>query len=439
VVLALLGLERVVFGTNPLPYHLLGLVLHAAASVLAWRVLQRLGFGAAALGAGLLFAVHPIHAEAVLAAYGQADLLVGLFVLGALERYVAFARTGARGALATSYGLFLLGLGCKETAAVLPALAVLTRGLLLRPEQKGVGRWVSAAELGYALPFLAYLGARAAVLGRLIPPSEVTVSHGFPFWLRVKTVAVSLAHDVRLVVLPWAQTIHHGPLQRRLAGPALAEAVWLALTFVGLSLAARVSPPGRVAWAAGWFFVTVAPVAGIVPIPVLVSERNLYLPALAPALLVVLLLEAASRRAGPVAPRAVLAGLVVAGLAASAHVARTWRTSESLWEAVVARAPDDADGWIWLAGAHFQDVRLPDAGGGGPEGRDALARARTAYDRALALDPRRADARAGRAAVALVEGDCRRALELSRRIEEDGPAPWLRAQLEACRSASRNP
>ena len=82
--------------------------------MLAWRVLERLGFGAAALGAGLLFAVHPIHAEAVLAGYGQADLLVGLFVLGSLERYVAFARSGSWASLFTK-SIQRLAMRCRRT------------------------------------------------------------------------------------------------------------------------------------------------------------------------------------------------------------------------------------------------------------------------------------------------------------------------------------
>ena len=46
LVLGFLGVERVGFGDAVLPYHAVSLALHAACSVLVWRVLQRLGFDA---------------------------------------------------------------------------------------------------------------------------------------------------------------------------------------------------------------------------------------------------------------------------------------------------------------------------------------------------------------------------------------------------------
>jgi hypothetical protein len=130
VALLVLGAERLAFSDHAALYRTVGFALHAACSVLAWRVLERLGFGAAALSAALVFAVHPIHAEAVLTGYGQADLLAALAVLGGLERYVAFQRGAAgRTALWVAYGLFLLGLGCKESAVVLPSAGLVPLAL----------------------------------------------------------------------------------------------------------------------------------------------------------------------------------------------------------------------------------------------------------------------------------------------------------------------
>jgi hypothetical protein len=80
---------------------------------------------------------------------------------------------------------------------------------------RGLGRWVSAAELGCPAPFVVYVGARVAVLGRLMPPPELTVSHGFPVWLRVKTVMVSLARNLRLVLWPTGQTRRHASSHER--------------------------------------------------------------------------------------------------------------------------------------------------------------------------------------------------------------------------------
>jgi Flp pilus assembly protein TadD len=57
-------IEHHVFGDNATGYHALNILLQAANALLLWRVLRRLQIPGAFL-AGLIFAIHPIHAESV--------------------------------------------------------------------------------------------------------------------------------------------------------------------------------------------------------------------------------------------------------------------------------------------------------------------------------------------------------------------------------------
>ena len=57
-------IEHHLFGVNATGYHALNILLQAANALLLWRVLRRLQIPGAFL-AGLIFAIHPIHAESV--------------------------------------------------------------------------------------------------------------------------------------------------------------------------------------------------------------------------------------------------------------------------------------------------------------------------------------------------------------------------------------
>ena len=62
LVLTSFWLQHALWGLNPLPYHLVNIVLHAACAVLLWRVLRGLNVPAAWLGAAL-WALHPVQVD----------------------------------------------------------------------------------------------------------------------------------------------------------------------------------------------------------------------------------------------------------------------------------------------------------------------------------------------------------------------------------------
>nr|XP_040018143.1 protein O-mannosyl-transferase TMTC3 [Gasterosteus aculeatus aculeatus]XP_040018144.1 protein O-mannosyl-transferase TMTC3 [Gasterosteus aculeatus aculeatus]XP_040018146.1 protein O-mannosyl-transferase TMTC3 [Gasterosteus aculeatus aculeatus]XP_040018147.1 protein O-mannosyl-transferase TMTC3 [Gasterosteus aculeatus aculeatus] len=68
-------------------YHLLNVVLHAVVCVLFLRVCRLFLDKTSGLVAALLFAVHPIHTEAVTGVVGRAELLSSIFLLAAFLSY----------------------------------------------------------------------------------------------------------------------------------------------------------------------------------------------------------------------------------------------------------------------------------------------------------------------------------------------------------------
>ncbi|XP_075945746.1 protein O-mannosyl-transferase TMTC3 isoform X2 [Anarhichas minor] len=68
-------------------YHLLNVILHAVVCVLFLRVCRLFLDKTSSLVAALLFAVHPIHTEAVTGVVGRAELLSSIFLLAAFLSY----------------------------------------------------------------------------------------------------------------------------------------------------------------------------------------------------------------------------------------------------------------------------------------------------------------------------------------------------------------
>jgi len=151
-------------GLDPFFFHLVNVLLHAAVSLAVLLLGRRLLPLPAAAAGALLFAVHPVHTEAVTGIVGRAELLAALCVLLALLLHV---RAGPPGPAAVG-GLALLqlaGLLGKENALALPLLA-LTVDLALRRRP----RLAPLVAMGAAAAL--YLGARALVLGGHLRPPE---------------------------------------------------------------------------------------------------------------------------------------------------------------------------------------------------------------------------------------------------------------------------
>ena len=148
------ALDYSLFGTWALPYHLTNLVLHAISSFFVYLVALELFRGewrlGAAITAGALFALHPIHPESVTWIAGRVDLICAVFFLPALLFFLRWMRAGNSLYLALALAAFALSLMAKEMAVTLPGL------LLLVALYCGKGLRGSVLRV---LPFAVLLGA----------------------------------------------------------------------------------------------------------------------------------------------------------------------------------------------------------------------------------------------------------------------------------------
>lgn len=173
-------LQKAFHGDVSWPFYGANILLHAVVCLLLLATARRLGVSAWAAGLGaLLFAVHPLHSEAVQQVVGRAEILAALWMLLGL---IAFLKRG----LASPHALwiqpliFALALGSKEHAMVYPCLLVLA--MIATSGQAGWGAlrrtladwraWRLLALL--AAVFVLFLYGKAKVTGGLIePPASV--------------------------------------------------------------------------------------------------------------------------------------------------------------------------------------------------------------------------------------------------------------------------
>ena len=340
-------LDKQLSGTDPYGFHATNLMLHALASGLAaWVAFSLSRSRRVALATGLLFAVHPVHVEAVASFVNRKDVLAMIFVCLALILWRSSRhRRWCWAAAMLCYGLGILA---KEVAILALAPMLFLADLL----PAGGGPGTSPARLRRAawriLPLLvsgAALVLWAMRLGTRRFKSQVISSvteqqlHSYGEVLANSAAAV--VDHFRLLFLPWNLAADY-PLSPGLSWTDSTAVLGLVLVLLWIALARALwSRMPLAAWAMLWPVVMYLPVSNIVPLTIhFVAERYLYVPSFGVCLLFGLAvdrgLEWADRKRSARLRAAVAAlALAVIALGSLRSVARNrdWRDPETFWTA----------------------------------------------------------------------------------------------------------
>ncbi|HET8541686.1 MAG TPA: tetratricopeptide repeat protein [Anaeromyxobacter sp.] len=467
-----LALNHAAAGLAPWSYHLVNAALHALAAVLLLALALALGLPPLAAGtAALLFAVHPIHVEAVSNVAGRKDVLATVLVLAALVAHRRAARGG--GAWLAGPALAAAAMLSKEIGIATPALAVLAD--LAVPAHPAGDRAALRRRLrlyaAHAAVAAAYLLLFAAVTrGAGGPPPFVDnpAAHAGAA-ARVMTAIAVVGKGLGLLAFPVGQSPDYSydalPVVARAGDPRLLAAVAALLAWAAAGALARRRAP-VVLLGLAWYLVALLPTSNLLfPIGTVFGERLLYLPSAGAALAAGAAVGALAPRLAAAAPaRRVAAGALGAVAVAALSVAtlrysEAWSSDRTLIPLAAQRVPrsvkirqgnasalaaagrtEDALAEIDAAAAIWADARTQALRAGILARLGRAAEAEEAAARALALDPGEFQAAYAKGGVARDAGRLDEAEAWFRRtvaLRPDFPEAW--SDLAACRYLAGRP
>jgi len=297
-------------GGDPAWFHAVNIAWHVLATALVWRLARDLMTSPAAIVCAALFAVHPVHVEAVANVVGRLELMAAVFTLGALLAH----RAGSLLAIP----LFALGVLSKENAVVAIALIVVN-DVLLRPQTSDL-RPRRKLYSGYAVVLAAYLLTLAIVFNdrpfHVMTGTLADASLGERLW----TVATVIPHYVRLLIAPASLSADYEaqviPAAHGMTAAGVIGLMLLASYVVAVVTAWRRHRP--LAFALLWIGIAIAPVANVFFVSgITLAERALYLPSVGAMLALGIAFDVLLTQRKAIA-------LGVAAAALMAGVLRTW-------------------------------------------------------------------------------------------------------------------
>ncbi len=343
---------------NPAGYLLVNVSIHLVNVLLVWGVGRRLGLSeSGALWSAVLFCVHPLVGEPVNYVSSRSESLAVAGQLAAFYFYLGDGRDRWQWA---SGAALLCALLSKSIAAVLPAVLLAYEVLWRRQDIS----WRRHAP--YWLLTAAYIGIISA--NRFLGPALAKAPRGL--YEQLLTQGKALVYYAYLLAEPVRLSVEH-PFG---VADQLGTVTLLALAAVGSLVAVALAQGDRrMRFLLCWGGLSLLPTL-VVPLNVLVNEHRLYMLVAVMAIA----LGMGWERWGRAVRWSLCAWVLVAGLLSHQRI-EVWRDELSLWRDAANKGPQMVRPQVFLGNAW----RV--AGDS--------ASARSAYERALELDPLHRSAR----------------------------------------------
>ncbi len=405
-------------GLRPGWFHFVNLLLHGLATWLVVRLIAMCVPGTAGPAlAGLIFALHPVHVEAVAGVVGRSEILAACGVLTAIlcHRRALLSGTGeGRRWLAAAWSASFLAMLAKESGITAPALCLLFE-IVLPPSRSAVRGRRGVLYAGHAAAIVVYLAARVFVLGGIgigAPIHFVDNPAAASGLLSGRLTALSvLPRYARLLLWPADLSADYSYAQIPVVESGFDPGVLVGLALVALVVAGGVVLIRR-APAAGagllWIAVSAALTTNLLFfVGTLLAERLMYLPSVGLCLLLAWGVASARRAAFPVVLGLILLAGAAGGVRSANRIAE-WRDDFALYGSSAGVSPRSVRIRYNLGNAYLR--------------RGEWIRAEENYRAALAIYPEFEDGRMNLGMAVLQQGRARESIEHFRAVLDRDPA-----------------
>ena len=366
LLMATYWLNYMISGTTMFSYHAVNLLIHAAAAVVVFFVLQRLlklasiernAFLFSLLGAGL-FLLHPLQSESAAYIAGRSELVSGLFVVTAW--LVFLNHFESRTTTATALKILLLTAAAllgKESAISLPALLLVTdfywNHASLHDQIRD--RWKL-----YVPIVVGGLVAAVAIIRSLdkAPSAGLSLENVTPFRYALTQCRAILTY-LRLFLIPAGQS---GDWQIPFYRSFADNGAWLYVLGILILVGGIVWSFRRsrlLSFGLLVFVLLLLPTSSVIPIKDALAERRMYISIVGLILALVAILD--SYQLDPAVLK--VGSIAVLGLAATLTFQRSqvWGDDSVFWQDVLKKDPGNKRAHIDLANSYMRQRRFTEA------------------------------------------------------------------------------
>lgn len=283
LVLVTYTLDYTFWGLKPVGFHLTNIVFHLIATLLLFRILLYLseqyenGKMGAFLGA-VIFAVHPVHTEAVSWISGRTDLLATMLFFASFLYYIKYDRKNDVKLLLYSLIFYVFALLSKEMIVTMPVFIFLYDFIISKKKFSDIKSVIFRYGLFVGITII-FVVVRYFLLSLIPEREKYFYFYGKDaatiFFTMLKTIPVYL----KLLVYPFNLIYHYNGViadSNTLFDFYVLLSLFLIILLIVVAIVLRKKVP-LVSFSILFFFVSLLPVMNIVPTMNLMAERFLYI------------------------------------------------------------------------------------------------------------------------------------------------------------------